>query len=506
DELLAIAIRMPPTALMRMLLRRTPWYSRVAVSPRRQQIEANIEKLLDLARQFEQRGFRNLLDFVEELDRLRTVADTEAEAAVISDDNVITLMTIHAAKGLEFPVVYLVGTDQQSGGRSSQLLAADPIGLAIKTTRNGEATVTGAIAHDILQQREQAEERRLLYVALTRAKDHLFIAGTLHTSSNAKASIQPRGYLGTIGAALGIEWDALLGMRSISIPAWVRTDAGNPEVKQLTVTVEIIHQMPAQTAPQVLHRRTAGSILTEPIIGAIEGEIFSASQLALFARSPEEFYRVYRCGLPARSDDMRRSLPLLEQPEQIVGTFVGRIVHRMLEILLPAQRWEETDILTTLERVLHEHQCIEMHALKNRVVSDVRSTLNFLRTHNLLTRVSSISLERPMIIPLGRHFLLGVPDVVLATGRGWEVWDWKTDRRDGIAMDELIGRYRRQLEVYALLVSYLHPKQTSYTVRLIATRPPVEMATLTLGQEDIQRVKCEIEETINQIEQLTLAT
>ncbi|MCX7930186.1 MAG: UvrD-helicase domain-containing protein, partial [Chlorobi bacterium] len=47
DELLAIAIRMPPTALMRMLLRRTPWYSRVAVSPRRQQIEANIEKLLD---------------------------------------------------------------------------------------------------------------------------------------------------------------------------------------------------------------------------------------------------------------------------------------------------------------------------------------------------------------------------------------------------------------------------------------------------------------------------
>lgn len=170
-QLLPIATRLPPTMLVRLLVRRTQWYQNVWSSPRAEQIIANVEKLLEAARQFEQQGFRNLLDFVEELDSLRLVADTESEAAVISDDNVVTLMTIHAAKGLEFPIVYVVGAEQLTSGRPEPLAITEELGVTIASVE-GRETLGGTLARQILRQREQAEERRLLYVALTRAKAH----------------------------------------------------------------------------------------------------------------------------------------------------------------------------------------------------------------------------------------------------------------------------------------------------------------------------------------------
>jgi ATP-dependent helicase/nuclease subunit A len=67
---------------------------------------ANAEKLIGIAREFEQRGFRHIHAFVDELE-LSADYDDEPEAAIINSENAVNLMTIHASKGLEFPIVFL---------------------------------------------------------------------------------------------------------------------------------------------------------------------------------------------------------------------------------------------------------------------------------------------------------------------------------------------------------------------------------------------------------------
>lgn len=505
QELLPGAIRMPPTVLIRWLLRQTPWYRRIRSSPRAMQIEANVEKLLEAARHFEQRGFRNLLDFVEELDQLRLVADAESEAAVISDDNVVTLMTIHAAKGLEFPIVYIVGADQQAWGRSTQLLVTDEVGIALSAA-NGQATATGKLARWLIREREEAEEQRLLYVALTRAKDHLFIAGTLSTrqDSDESAVVEPGGYLGTISDALDIAWSNCVGIRSRILRDTVRTDP-TTEGTVVEIPIEIIYTLEQTAADVPAAPASAGRVYVEPLASSIAGEIVSATQLLLFEKSPKEFYRIYRCGLPAQEDDYQRALAQLEQEEEIVGTLAGRIIHRTLEYVLRQQRFDRSTLEVALQQVLSEYRCTTLMPLHQRAAEDVQATLDFLHAQGLLDGVE-LFLEQTMMIPIGEDFLLGVPDVFVRTPHRVEIWDWKTNRRDSRNAEQWMAYYRTQLDVYALLASYAVPEQEMITVRLIATRPPVEMASYVLGRDQLDDVEERIRQMITAIKRTSLAT
>lgn len=504
QELLPRAIRMPPTVLIRWLLRQTPWYRRIRSSPRAMQIEANIEKLLDAARQFEQRGFRNLLDFVEELEQLRLVSDAESEAAVISDDNVVRLMTIHAAKGLEFPIVYLVGADQQARGRATQLLVTDEVGIVLGSV-NGHETATGKLARSLIREREEAEEQRLLYVALTRAKDHLFIAGTLSTRRDSDDSVvvEPSGYLGAISNALGITWSDSIGIRSHTICEQVRIEPTAQGI-HVEVPIEVIYTLEETVVRTPAPPVYAGREYAAPLTSSITGEIVSATQLLLFEKSPKEFYRIYRCGLPAQEDDYQRALAQLEQEEEIVGTLSGRIIHRALGYLLRRQQFDQASLEAAIQQAFNEYHCTELAALRQRAVEDVRATLEFLRAQGLLEGVE-LDLERALIIPIGDDFLLGVPDVFVRAPHRVELWDWKTNRRDSRNAQQWMEYYRTQLDVYALLSSYAVPEQEVFTVRLIATRPPVEMATYVLSRDQLRDVEERICQMITAIKRTSLA-
>lgn len=504
DEILPIAVRMPPTALLRLLLRRTPWFARVWSSPRALQIEANIEKLLEAARHFEQRGFRNLLDFVEELEQLRLVADTESEAAVISDENVVTLMTIHAAKGLEFPIVYLVGTNQSTRRRSGAVLMTEELGLSLATTED-EPTVTGTLARYFLAQRDDAEEQRLLYVALTRAKDHLFIAGSLTKNRSADTIADPTGYLDDISTALGIEWSTQFGIRNVTIADCVRTDPDDIG-HRIEVPIEIIYSLPDAHAPQQTMPVTMRPTMVEPVLSTISGEIVSATQLLLFEKSPKDFYRIYRCGLPSEEDADRRALASIEENDDIVGTLAGRVIHRTLEFLLRDRRIDDAACDAALERAMNEFRSSN-DQLRARVRQDVHATLEYLAAQQLLVSSDGDGhayFEQPIMMAIGRDFLLGVPDVFIKTPLGWEIWDWKTNRHDHRTAVEWLDYYRTQLEVYLVLAASVIPEQDSFTARLVMTRPPVETASLTVSRSEMNGIVNRLRDLIDQIKQTSV--
>ena len=490
EDLLPFATRLPPTMLVRLLLRRSQWYQRICAMPRAEQIIANVEKLLEAARQYERRGFRNLLDFVEELDSLRIVADTESEAAIVSDDNVVTLMTIHAAKGLEFPIVYLLGADETSNGRHQQLVITEELGVTL-TSVEGKSTLGGALAKFIQRQREQAEESRLLYVALTRAKDHLFIAGTIAPSEKKSRTLKSDSYLAWISEAFGLEWDSDYRDQSVPFSGFVRRYPGESP-QQIDISLEIHYNLPQREVvvdtelPEPPRLEMTGSVSS-----TLSGEIISASQLLLYEHSPKEYYRIYRCGLPAREDEWKRALARLEREEDIVGTLAGKIIHRALEHMIT--RSSTLTAAVAVERALAEFQCNLLDHVRRRAAQDVEETLAFLHRNGLLEDTPRAFIEQAMIMPIGQHFLYGVPDVLIETSRGWEIWDWKTNRHDTRTAGEWLDYYRLQLEVYALLAASAFPEQEHITVRLIMTRPPVEMVHRTYSRAELHTVASRIE-------------
>ncbi len=159
---------------------------------------ANVRKLVDLARDFESRRLFSFHDFVSHLRRLAEQQPYEPPAQVVAEsDNVVRLMTVHQAKGLEFPVVILADAGRKPESDSRNPVVDPENGLLI---RDASGSGMDEIPNQILaefrkrSQREQdAESLRLLYVALTRARDRLVISEGAMVQGWAK---QIRGFVG----------------------------------------------------------------------------------------------------------------------------------------------------------------------------------------------------------------------------------------------------------------------------------------------------------------------
>jgi len=148
---------------------------------------ANIHKLLRLARSFEASEGRDLRAFVDHVEYLRRAEATEPEAPVEGvEPDAVRLMTVHAAKGLEFPVVCIVDLGRQPLVRTPKLLVdGDRVGLRLQ--RVGDGDVHPALEFEELRserrRREAEEEDRVLYVAMTRARDRLLLSGAVDFES-----------------------------------------------------------------------------------------------------------------------------------------------------------------------------------------------------------------------------------------------------------------------------------------------------------------------------------
>ena len=144
---------------------------------------ANVRKLMRLARRFEAAEGRDLRRFIDHLDEREELRAHEGEAPVEGEARTpaVRLMTIHAAKGLEFPVVCVadLGRPMRGGDDGGIQVAEDGrVGLRLASL-SGESR--GALEWDRLEEEQTAraeeEERRIFYVAMTRAEEHLVLSG-----------------------------------------------------------------------------------------------------------------------------------------------------------------------------------------------------------------------------------------------------------------------------------------------------------------------------------------
>ena len=168
---LAVVDRIPPAELFDQVLADCA-YAFELRGPRLVQARENLKKLRGLVRRVQNRGFATMARIAEHVDRL----SGDVSNAVVDAFDAVNLMTVHAAKGLEFPVVFLVELARGAGG------PPPPVRL-VADRGDGEPAVSVApfrSGADLdRRDRELEESKRLLYVAATRARDRLYLSATL---------------------------------------------------------------------------------------------------------------------------------------------------------------------------------------------------------------------------------------------------------------------------------------------------------------------------------------
>ncbi len=204
QNLRALVGRVSPAVLLTAAVRETGYLATLTALSHGERRVANVEKLIEQMRSL---ATLTLSEVVERINELKFNEAREGEAT-IEEHGAVKIMTVHKSKGLEFPIVWIV--DATYGGNADKsILASHPeLGIAINLRDDEHPLEKSApvaafkLIKLIERQMENAEKKRLLYVAATRAREHLIISGSL-----GRAKLLGEHWLGRFAKALGLEED-----------------------------------------------------------------------------------------------------------------------------------------------------------------------------------------------------------------------------------------------------------------------------------------------------------
>ncbi len=197
------------------LYSQTGFYDAQGAQPNGVVRQSNLRLLATRAQEYEKTGFRGLYSFVKFIDKYRSAGgDYDVARSVGEEQDVVRIMSIHKSKGLEFPVVILCGSGKQMNRRdlSKDILIHSELGYGPKFVdsdlRITYPTAVRAIVKDQIEKETISEEMRILYVALTRAREKLIVIGSAkdigERARTIGTSIDDRGVIQT-GRVLSAE-------------------------------------------------------------------------------------------------------------------------------------------------------------------------------------------------------------------------------------------------------------------------------------------------------------
>ena len=157
-------------------------YAMAGASPAGHTAQKNIRLLCMQADAVQDAGIYTIRDFLSFAADQASGGDTRAAAPLAENDNVIRIMTMHKSKGLQFPVVFCLGLDKGMKGRQEASVQVDAeLGIALRYKETKQRISRKTAADEIFAWKKEREERaeriRLLYVAMTRAQERMFLAG-----------------------------------------------------------------------------------------------------------------------------------------------------------------------------------------------------------------------------------------------------------------------------------------------------------------------------------------
>lgn len=434
-HLWSIAGRAPVWELLRAAIRNTGYEAALALADRQAggmgRQRSNVLKLLEFAREW---GGASLSEFLRRVQALRAQEAREGEAlGNMPDSGAVQLMSIHAAKGLEFPVVVLADLGRRKMGRifDSRILH-DPVYGIVCQWRDEQGDwqkpASYLWAEWLEDQMEQAENKRLLYVACTRAADLLILSGRLG---------EKQSWLQEILETCEIEPDG-------QAEQVVRRDGHSIRIVEPESQLELGDsvadvQLPGDGLFEI-------PPLAESLIGLEYPRSVTVTELTrLVDREAITGRHIRPAVIHPTGDDG------VERPPAYV---LGRMVHKSLADWDCLTRRPE-DLRDLLERHARKEKLVKSTAIDWAVGRSLEMIAN-LRRHTIFTEINT-ALERyselPFMLKTDDGVIDGVIDLLFQDRDGnWKLVDWKTEWVDDARLVEANQEYSLQLEYYARAV------------------------------------------------------
>jgi ATP-dependent helicase/nuclease subunit A len=429
DELRSLAQTQQTDVLLEKALSLTDFEASWAPLQGGKQALANIRKLLAITRHL---GDRSIDEVVDYLKARRDELDAREGLAIIDDSDAVRLMTVHSAKGLEFPVVFIPESDlnHRNTFDSVRWRTDDGISLTLaadydsgSTDRRRPGFYSYLAARDDVE--DEAEHKRLFYVAATRAADALVISGQEKPSD---------------GSWLKYALDVFDGqpMDGIDLRAVVPADVTQIASRQRSTLVAIPDPATEEEiVPKLIARPRVVPLRSSTPVTALQSPIDS---------------------------------PALHGHGDRLGLIRGNLAHKAIEL------WFSEGERPDLTRVLAINGDSLEAERADAVVSDVDGMLDLLESNPLMQVLNSDKTEAYFELPFAWDWdgvpLHGTIDLAYKTDDGWRVVDFKTDQLRGRTLDEAAAPYLPQLALYSAALE-----------KAVGSRPEAGLLFLRTGEQ-----------------------
>jgi ATP-dependent helicase/nuclease subunit A len=416
---------------------------------------ANLKKLMDLAREFSSRPLFGLSDFIDYIEELQEKEKREGESPIDEESqNTVRILTVHKAKGLEFPVVLLPDLGRRSSGRTDTIEIHPNLGVGINVPDGKGSLEKSFIRSRIVEEKKRErvhEEKRIFYVGCTRAKDFLVLSGQTSFPKNPKKD-----------SAIPMDWlkeafEITDQNYSNDIPY------GDKKVKACSDSGPVASAVPHEqrwidTYPELLQGKpvpmaedpSAQSLIeqTKSHPDPLPPAGFTVSQLVLYEKCPKGYELSALSGI---------SEPEREREESFSsgGRELGNVVHGIL------QHWnlDPASLKDCVDRELNRSGLADKEQRKLR--PDARrlvKTFSRMDAACKIRNAAEVYTEVPFLLKLEGFHLGGTIDTLYRSRSGrLTVIDYKTDNVTEAEVPAKVEeeKYGFQLSAYALAAQKL---------------------------------------------------
>ena len=426
----------PIHELIEIILRETGYGHYVAAMPAGSRRTANLNMLLEKAAAYEKTSYKGLFHFVRYIDELQKYDVDFGEADMVGEnEDVVRIMSIHKSKGLEFPIVIVSGMGKNFNKQDtrSKMVLHPELGIGLDYMDGKKRIKSPTIAKKAIAKQIElenlGEELRVLYVALTRAKEKLILTGTLKDAAEklefyrqqanlSKAADRPLSYLTREGASGYLDWilPAVLSygdkypVRIVEAAELVLDEVENQleQNEDLTERIEEIEAADTQLVGQLKQRFSQRYPYQ---VDVLRKNKYSVSELKHRAMR-ERFEAEQEETIPAFLEEpVTPTIPLFIQrqekitPDQNVsgqgvqvnrGALRGTAVHRVMEcydFTSEKSVQEQMDAMEKEEKITADMRTL----VKERIVADFVSSETGKRMA-LAQRMGALYREKPFVM------------------------------------------------------------------------------------------------------------
>ncbi len=481
-------------ALLRKILAETGYLKIISARRDAEQELANIEKLIGITINFVAQGSKTLFDYIDYLAKASETRFEEGQANVESGGGNLKIMTIHQSKGLEFKALFLYGNNSSTREETVKKgeTAIDPLfGILTKVPVSSFfddyllPPVAGLYKY-IENRKLIAEAKRLLYVAVTRAVDFLFISA----DTGGRSKIKKNSFFEFLISALKTDFESgdlklsggLKYMAGAEESFEIRSEEFEMDIAIITET----DQEERYIAP-VLSEPAPVKIMDNNLDEVPSGEIISAVRYSLFSSCPMKYKLTYELGydpdLLAEKDNRPEKSSVKKNilsPEKR-----GSFIHKMLEYNPSPRNFDDVFDKVAGSPALPDLAEDEKNEFRESI-RDVVITFLESPVYNSLMKEGDTRDEFEIYRKVNDYYLHGILDKLIVGEKEIIIVDFKTDSLENSGIEEKAKLYLPQLEFYAWLASGMFGER-KITVYLLFVQEPENPVRIEIKDEHLRK-------------------